>query len=356
MNGTMTLNDLKHQVQEIEDNKNDYVVPSRNLSMSGDNEINIYAPDSIAKSFKLNDIAHGQVADKLEIPRKFYGRLPGLGNDTRSDLVNKILGREKHQMSYLLRTVDKTGRAFLSDKYRPFDNMLVLSALLPVLDEQGTDNIKIKATVLTDARMYLQVIFPKISGEVKVGDVVQAGLTITNSEVGWGAVDIAYLLWRLTCSNGAIAQSLVRKMHLGARLGNNEEDFSLFSHETVQAEVNALYFKMRDVFDNAITEQKMEHTILKLRAAIDDKIENVQTLTKNVTKRFGFTKVEADKFSSNLVNGGNANRYGVGNAITGLVHEEKNPDRQYDFEKVGGTLLLDDSKASVALWKEINQN
>ena len=67
--------------------------------------------------------------------------------------------------------------------------------------------------------MYLKVVHAGIAFEVAPGDVVQAGVVVSNSEVGCGMLSVQPLAFRLVCSNGLIASDrMLRKTHVGRSL------------------------------------------------------------------------------------------------------------------------------------------
>ena len=65
----------------------------------------------------------------------------------------------------------------------------------------------------------------RLQDEVRPGDVVQAGVSISNSEIGRGAVNVCPMLYRLVCTNGMTvtnnAVSKMRRTHSGPRLFAN---------------------------------------------------------------------------------------------------------------------------------------
>ena len=66
-----------------------------------------------------------------------------------------------------------------------------------------------------------------------VGDVVQMGLVITNSEIGHGSLRIDPLLYFLTCKNGAqLLDSRVKKYHVGRGNGELEHVREFFTAGT----------------------------------------------------------------------------------------------------------------------------
>jgi len=67
----------------------------------------------------------------------------------------------------------------------------------------------------------LKVINRKLKEEVTVGDVVQAGLVISNSEIGLGSLRVEPLVFQLVCKNGLISKDYTqKKYHIGGRLQN----------------------------------------------------------------------------------------------------------------------------------------
>ena len=56
------------------------------------------------------------------------------------------------------------------------------------------------------------------------GDIVQAGVMISNSEVGLGAVSIQPLVYRLVCTNGMIVNDMGERRHHVGRQAKAVED------------------------------------------------------------------------------------------------------------------------------------
>ena len=197
----------------------------------------------------------------------------------------------------------------------------------------------VQAYVLSDGRMYIQVTFPNISGEVVVGDVVKAGVMFTNSEVGLGAFDVKSLLWRLSCENGMTSQSFIRKYHTGRRVGANEEDYNIYSDATLKKEMDAFRSRLGDIFRHAITEKAFTEVLDQLKLAVNDKIKKPNTVIENVTKRFNLTVDDGDSILGNMMEEGNMNRYGLFNGITALAKEVEDAEKAYDYEKLGGEII-----------------
>jgi len=333
MKGNFTsLTEFAQELERREAAKNDYLVDTRNMSMLPNGET---LRIEEAGEFSINDFAHRQLADRLQIPKKYYDRmaaLPGL----RAQNVNQWFDGKPEKR--LVRTLDQTARAFLSDRYRPIDNHFIMNAIAPVLYEHN--DLQIMSEGLSETHLYLQMKFPKLSGEVKKGDVVQAGITLTNSEVGAGAFNIRSMDWVLACTNGMIGESLIRKYHVGRRIGGDTEDYDIFQDDTIKAELESYRLRMRDILKHALSEAEFSNRLVLLRNADSDKIEKPVGTVENVTKRFLFSENENESILNNLMTRGEQpSRWGLSNAITALAHKQDNLDRQFEYERIGNDII-----------------
>ena len=81
--------------------------------------------------------------------------------------------------------------------------------MLPVIQEmQGA---QIESCKVMPTHLYIKVANRRVKAEVKVGDVVQAGFVVSNSEVGLGSLRVEPLVFRIVCKNGLICKDLAQK-------------------------------------------------------------------------------------------------------------------------------------------------
>ena len=64
----------------------------------------------------------------------------------------------------LVRTLNNSVRAFLSDSYRPLDNYDLATAVLPKLADLQA---RVMSCEVTDSRFYLKAVTDRVQGEVK---------------------------------------------------------------------------------------------------------------------------------------------------------------------------------------------
>jgi hypothetical protein len=327
-----TFEEFASRVYEIEQSKQDYIVPTAQARM--DDEHSITLP-SLGR-YELTPYAERQLATKIGIPAKFWDttlEYDGL----REQTVNTMLAQRPERKA-MVRTLDSTARAILSDRYRPIDNMFVLNAIWPTL--QQYPDLQFNSTSLTDRRMYLQVSFPSLEAEIQKGDVVRAGLTFTNSEVGSGAVNAELTVWRLVCSNGMIGKSLMRSMHVGRRLDFDDENtYEIYRDDTIEAEMRSLNLRLRDVVHAGLADESFQKVVAQMRGAAEDRIEQPESVIENVTKRLDLPDFMQTPILMNMAEERNMTRWGVINGITNYAKSVENRDQQYDLERVGSKIL-----------------
>jgi hypothetical protein len=179
--------------------------------------------------------------------------------------VNTWLQSEEERR--MLRTLDGQVRAVLSDRYRRLDNFDLAESVLPIL--QQLPEVRFESVELTETKMYLKCITPRLKYEMAPGDVVQAGVVISNSEVGQGTLSVQPLLFRLVCSNGLIAADRsLRKTHVGRALGGEDERIQVYQDDTLRADDKAFFLKVRDVVQAAVSEATFRQTAQKMQKTL----------------------------------------------------------------------------------------
>src|SRR4029077_5850425 len=151
--------------------------------------------------FGIRDLAHQQIASHLGIPMQFYHRLQTDGYTKILDYtVNNLMRQEP--ATRLVRTMDGDVRALLSNRYQRRDNDQLMAMILPIIST--IPEVHFPSAEITETRLYIKFVAPRIEGEVEKGDILQAGGVISNSEVGHGSLSASSMFFRLACLNGAI--------------------------------------------------------------------------------------------------------------------------------------------------------
>jgi hypothetical protein len=286
----------------------------------------------------IQDVCHEQLSAHLGIPKPYYDRmcmqLPVL-------LAQNINAWFCHQpQRRLLRTLDNGARAFLSDRYRPLDHHDLAEAVLPVLAE--TPGVEIFSCEVTERRLYLKAVNHRVEGEVALGDVVQAGVAIANSEVGDGALRIEPLVYRLVCRNGMIAADhCLRRMHTGSRLGGTGEvHWEVLRDETKAQSERALWMQVQDLVRAALTQALFQQLLTKLQETTQQPITGDPNAAVEVTaERFRLNDTERKSVLRHLTTGGALTRWGLINALTRTAEDVESYDRATELERCGGQVI-----------------
>lgn len=336
----MTLTEFAERLGHTRFHKKDIIADTRSLAMIGSDtgpmlDVNTGEGHEV---FKINKHAHGQLASWLKIPKPYYDRLRHDHPDLLAHDVSALLNREHDRR--MVRTLDGTARAFLSDKFRvDMDNFDVANAALPILYD--VPDLRVLSLGVTDTRMYIKAEFPRLRSAVKVGDEVTAGIVISNSEVGAGSLRVEPLVYRLICSNGMIAGTTLKKFHVGARHGLSDEAYAVLSQETREKAAEALQAIVTDVVKAATDEAGFKARVENLIDADQQKLEttNVPKAVEVLGNKLNLTQEEQGGILKNIIEGGSLTRWGIANAVTRLSQDVDDYDRATELERAGGNVI-----------------
>jgi len=175
--------------------RKDFIADTRNLEVytkDGMTQLALGLNDT-TETFIINELAHNQIAARLQIPQRYYSKMREEYPSLLDDNINSWFGKNGERR--MLRVLDGNIRAFLSDRYRRLDNLELADAVLPIIKEMK--GAEIVSSQVTDTHMFIKVINKRLKAEVTAGDVVQAGIVISNSEVGLGSLKVEPLIYRL---------------------------------------------------------------------------------------------------------------------------------------------------------------
>jgi hypothetical protein len=318
----ITLDQLASKLTDIQQNKRDYVSPVSDLHMTPEGTLSV----ADFGQFGLNNHSGGQVATYTGIPKQYFDRITAENSALLAQMVNHGFNQAVLQATLrapanrMVRTYDGNVRALLSSKYRPLDCIDLLENVAPVI-LNGDQPVEMKSTELTERRMYLKMVFPRLEGEVKTGDPVQFGLVISSSDVGAGSVRVEPLIYRLVCSNGMITESAIRKFHVGKNQAQ-DSGYELFSDRTKEVSDQAFWMQVKDVVQNNLRPEIFELELAKIREASGEEIKNydLKTVIDNTAREVGITN-EAVKHSmveylAKGADGAGMNKWGLANAFT----------------------------------------
>lgn len=350
----MEVQEFATELQRQTQSKIDYLASTKKLNMyqqGNDVRFSIDSPDPISLTFKIGKNAHQQLAARLNIDSKYYNRCLTEAPELLARNVNHWFYNKPE--ARLVRTLDGNVRAYLSNRYQPIDNYDLLNVILPVASSYGAT---IKSCNVSEDYMHVKMILEELEGEVKVGDVIRAGIYIRNSEVGRGKWQIQPFNERLSCTNGMIrTENVIGGVHLGGRnfLGGNDS-MRIFSDQTNRLTDQAMLSQLKDALGHVFSRVQFEKSLDPLREAVGIKLDaGKQTETVEiVSDKFGTTQDENQSILRHLAEGGDFSQWGIANAVTRAASDVEDYDRATELEAVGGKLI----EVKADFWRDVINN
>lgn len=371
MKSGMSLEELARTVYTQEQSKQDFTVNTAVLRIETNPETKnstLFMPSNVTnmtnglpveREFQVSPLFHQQVASRLNIPAQYYNRLL---QDVPHVLDQNVNGLFQFQPEFrMVRTHSAPfcetprARAFLSDRFRRLDNFDTMRAVLGVVSEiRGAGNISVETCNVSETMLSLKFLNPRLEGELRRGDAVQAGLCVRNSEVGKGSLIIQPFLYRLVCTNGMIVNEFSkRKYHAGGRnsfeTDEDVQDLTIYRNETIQAANTAFWMEIQDAMRAAVDDKIFNSMIERTQQTMGIKLESPQVAVKELSNTFNFTNTESDLILRHLIEGSELTGFGLIQAVTRAAQDVPDYDRSTYMEIAGGDM----TGFTRADWKQI---
>jgi len=380
----MKSEDLKNlSLQEIVANlqsqnlmKQDFVVPAKYLKMVNsdlivineeklsefaklilDSGISLEETEIEMMSFRVLECCHNQLANRLDIPKKYYDKM--LCDETSIALLDTNVThwlKNNNKRNYFLRTFidkeNKTGiaRAILSDRYNVLDNYDVMLATLDAIRESGL-NVQIESGDITDTKFYMRFVCPDIEMEApellkhyrvpngaKGSNGIISGFVISNSETGNGKFSISPRAVVLACSNGMIFKDdAFQKTHLGSKM----EEYSVidWSEETRQKNYELVCSQVKDAIKYYASKEFLGAKIHELLEKGNKELNHPIETIKNVSKHLSISEEKEKNLLNYFIKGADTNAFGVTQALTYFAQYDANAEERYELEMQSVVIL-----------------
>ena len=335
----LNINELAQKITDQAEKKVDMVVDSRSMQLLPveQDDVTTNAPVLMSiddsKQMEITPTAHRQLATRLQIPYAYYERVMNNNPVLLAENVNNWLGQTQNKR--MIRTYQSDGstvwdlmRADLSNKYLTFDNEDVAEAVLPVMFDE---KLEIISSNVTEKKLYIKAVTDKLTGEIEKGDVVRGGVIVSNSEVGFGSVNVQAFIERLVCMNGMIAETSFKRRHIGS----SHDITDLLSRDTLNKTSDALVGQVQDVVRNVLSNEGFNNVLGKLRETTETEIAKPIDAVEIIQKQFKFTDDEKDSVLNHLIKGGDTTKWGLTNAVTRTSQDLEDYDRATEFERFG---------------------
>lgn len=334
-----SLTELAATIESQAAQKADFVVPAAAIQMQPDTKIVI---PTAGEPMAATDLGHRQISEYAGIPAAYYDRLRVNDPELLAKNVNRWLGDlSKRSERRMLRTMDGKVRALLSDSYQRIDNQEVAEVALNVLSEQP--GLKVVSSAVTESRMFIKAVstevVAKVPGSRRVGDLVEAGVMVSNSETGQGSVSIKPFANFLICTNGMVRdKGVLRAAHVGRKIDASIE--GLLSDSTKRMADELVLRKVRDVIRAAFDAAAFQRFMDELGAATQQEISgDVNAAVEHLGPTLGLSIGERQSVLRHLITGGDLSRYGLVNAVTRTAEDVESYDRATEIETLGYRLI-----------------
>lgn len=318
------------KMEYIHKNHKDYLIDQEknlNYFVQG-NKPFMAIPKMSNAAFEILPNAMNQTTESLNIPRMFSDRLLKDKPDLWQHLLNNLSADSEKPR--LIRTIDQSSRAVLSNRFKTIDNYGIFFESLKAIQDFKPE---FYGASLTYDNMYLRAGFPTVQAEIKKDDIVEAGIFIKNSETGNGRFEASLYINRLFCLNGMISKdNSLSRTHLGKR-----REFDA-SQQVIEAEARLIKEEVKDILVKALNPAAFDRTVKALRESTEIKIDKPIEEINNLGIAFEMSEIEQKNLLSAFVQNKDYTVFGEIQAVTQIA-KECSPDRRTILEGMANDLL-----------------
>lgn len=309
------------------------------ITFNGEHGLMMNMPDG---QFSLHANAVGQLADRMGVPQRYLRTLAG-GEEWQVLLAAQILNEHSgwtQRSRVLVRTVGKQVRGVLSDSYSRLNSVEILTAFVEEASNQGA---VISDAYMNDTKVWAETILPQpiVVPTKNNGDVVIfAGARFSTSDYGDGAVDMRAFLLNGACLNGMVRESVMRQMHLGAKL----PDSLALSQQTYELDTQTTVSAVRDLTRGLFLPENIKEKAYEIQGASEMEVD-LEKEVKKLTSNGSLLKAEGQEVEKLLMKNdpndgvqGGSTLWKLTQAITAHART-LTPERSRELHEISGALL-----------------
>jgi len=315
----MRLQDMITELERQKPLKWDQKIGSPDLEMVLEEDQPRFQLNGNGNRFLITKPCHNQIAERLEIPVRYYSKMETEAPDLLAENVNTWLKKDSKEL--FIRGLGGSVRAFLSDKYRVIDNLDVLYCSLNELQAYQTD---VEACHLSETEMNVKVRSNQLKDFVRHReDLIVGGLLLTNSETGHRALRVEPRMFRVKCTNGMVIEEfLTRQVHLG----NGDGEFDEMVYLSIRRSIKELFGRFGEI-------------IQVLRETTEIKIKNALRVINNLVEHYRLSEDQKEKIIMAFGSEPEHDKYGIANAVTQAAQSDENWEKSLEMERIGGKLI-----------------
>jgi len=263
---------------------------------------------------------HAQVAERLEIPTKYYHKMETEASELLVENVNTWL--KKTEKDFFIRGLGESVRAFLSERYRVIDHLDVLYCSL---NELQAHEAEFEDCFLSETEMSVKVKSNKLRDFIRhKDDLIIGGLLLTNSETGHKALRVEPRTFRVKCANGMVIEEfMTRQIHLG----NDNDMPNEIIYLSIRRSIKELFSRFGEL-------------IQTLRETTEIKVNNPQRVINNVVEHYRLSETQKENILIAFGAEPEYDKYGIANAVTRAAQVEESWEKSLELERIGGKLIV----------------
>jgi hypothetical protein len=304
-------------------------------------ENNVIVPEDC----NFNPYAVRQVAEKLKIPTAYLTYLLFNSEQWQQNLGYEILNTHNGYLTrnkVLVRLVGQEVRAVLSDQYRRLNSQTIFSTHI---EEVFANGGQLSDGFMDDTRVMIESIYPKpieIQTSLNGMILVAFGTRVDSSDYGAKALSARSFIMQGVCLNGMVSESILREVHLGAKLPENIG----LSQETYRLDTLATASAIKDITHTLYSSEVITDRCLQIQSAADTRVDPSAMLT-SLQGLGKLMKGEADEVGkilmrSDVMDGlqGESSLWKLTQGISAFANGEGvDPIRRLDLQEIAGELL-----------------
>ncbi|MDB4303992.1 DUF945 domain-containing protein [Desulfosarcina sp.] len=312
MKGATSLENVIEQVHALSANHYDETIPLQEMEF--DSLTHMWVA---GKSIEVAPSAQRLLANRLRVPYSYLSRCP---EELQARNLNYWIEQERQQRdTFFCRFDSNRLRAVFTQRYRPLDNMEILSQLI----QHGFDPSTPVQYSMDDGMFLVKI--PEYARAFGVNpgygqlDEIVPGVSFANSEVGLLAFSIEAFFYRLVCTNGLIAKT--------------SSTVSRFKHISNRG-IENFPGTIAGVIEDSI--RKQEQFKQSRQSAVDNPVRSIETFSR----RFGLSQAETEVVRQSYFQEPGATMFHIINAFTASAKAHNLTTAEvYKYEKAGGQIL-----------------
>lgn len=293
-------------------------------------------------NFSLHGNAISQISEKMGVPAKYLRELSG-GDVWQKQLCATILNEHSGwtaRTRVLIRAVGMEVRGVLSDSYRRLNSVDILTAFIREAANQGA---VVSDAYMNDTKVWCETILPtpiEIPTRKNGTVIIFAGARFSTSDYGNGSVDMRSFLLNGACLNGMVRESVMRQVHLGARL----PDSLALSQKTYELDTQTTVSAVSDLTKGLYHKDTLMQKAIEIQGASEIDVDFDKEL-KQLVQKGGLLKSEGREVEKLLMNNnpedgvtGGATLWKLTQGITAFAREQE-PERCRELHEISGQLM-----------------